>query len=61
VGTDGSYVSAGSPDAHFGLGGAPGPLVLRAEWLGGGATAWVDVPAGRRLLVVPRTAEVGEP
>ncbi|MFQ5527690.1 MAG: CRTAC1 family protein [Thermoanaerobaculia bacterium] len=52
IATDGSYASANSVWADFGLGAEPGmgSVDLRADWIGGGVSEWLGVPARRRWL-----------
>jgi hypothetical protein len=50
---DGSYLSAGDPRPHFGLGGSARVDAVVVQWPDGGSERWSDVP-GDRLVKLRR-------
>jgi enediyne biosynthesis protein E4 len=51
IGSDGSYLSASDPRAHFGLGTAPEVERLVVEWPDGSHESWTDVRADRQVTL----------
>jgi hypothetical protein len=58
--TDGSYMSAGAPRLHFGLGAAERVEQIEVRWPGGRVEAWRDLPADRAVLLRRGHAVAGE-
>jgi hypothetical protein len=61
VGTSGSYLAAGDPVAHFGLGDHTGPAVVRVEWLGGPAEEWTIEKVRQRVTLKRGTGKPAVP
>jgi hypothetical protein len=61
VGTSGSYLAAGDPVAHFGLGDHEGPVVVRVEWLGGPVEEWTIEKVRQRVTLKRGTGKPGVP
>lgn len=52
--TDGSYLSAGAAEAHFGLGEQGGMVDVVVEWLGGKSEAWKGLAVDRLHVLEER-------
>jgi hypothetical protein len=49
--TDGSYLSAQDPTAHFGLGDWRGPVTVRVDWPGGSPEQWTVPTVNQRITL----------
>ena len=61
VRTDGSYLAANDPTAHFGLGSHEGPVTVRVDWLGGAPEAWVVEKTRQRVTLQRGTGKPSAP